>query len=244
MDFQNLIGKTAVVTGSSRGIGRAIAKRLAENGAAVTINYRNDAVAAEELVAQIVASGGLAQAVQGDMAKIDDIQRLFDKAEIAFGPIDIVVANAGIAILKPVIDCTEEDFDRLFSANTRGVFFTLKEAAKRLRDGGRIVAISSGGTRMFLSDTSLYLGSKGAVEQFVRALSRELGSRGITVNAVLPGFTNTDMLPEQARAIAADMSPLARVGETDDIADIVAFLASERARWVTGQNIGAGGGVM
>ncbi len=241
---QNLAGKTAVVTGSSRGIGRAIAARLAANGAAVTINYRSEAGAAEELVAQIVASGGTAQAVQGDIARVDDIQRLFDKAEIAFGPIDIVVANASIAILKPLIDCTEDDFDTLFGANARGTFFTLKEAAKRLRDGGRIVAVTTGGTRMFLGETSLYLGSKGAVEQFVRSLSRELGSRRITVNAVLPGFTNTDMLPDRDRARAAGMSPFARIGETDDIADVVAFLASEQARWVTGQNIGAGGGVM
>lgn len=244
MNSQNLAGRNAIVTGSSRGIGRAIAERLAAAGASVTVNYRENADAARDVVEAITRQGGKAKAVQADIARTADIQRLFDEAETAFGPLDIVVANASTAIIKPVVDTTEDDFDTVFGANTRGTFFTLREAARRLRDGGRIVAITTGGTRMFFTDTSIYLGSKGAVEQFVRSLSRELGARQITANAVLPGFTNTDMLPERYRNVAVDMSPFARVGEPGDIADVVAFLASDEARWVTGQNIGAGGGVM
>ena len=242
--MSTLKGKTAIVTGSSRGIGRAIAERLAADGAAVIVNYRDNAAAAAEVVDGITRQGGSALAVQADIASVDDNRRLFDAAEAAFGPIDIVVANASVVVIKPVVDSTEEDFDTVFGANTRGTFFTMREAARRLRDDGRIVAVTTGGTRMFFSETALYLGSKGAVEQFVRALSREVGARRITVNAVLPGFTDTDMLPERDRAVAAGMSPFGRIGRPDEVANVVAFLASEQAGWVTAQNIGAGGGVM
>lgn len=242
--MSNLKGKTAIVTGSSRGIGRAIAERLAAAGAAVIVNYRDNAAAAAAVVDGIADRGGHALAVQADIAKVSDIKRLFDAAEAAFGAIDIVVANASVVVIKPVIDSTEEDFDTVFAANARGTFFTMREAARRLRDGGRIVAVTTGGTRMFFGQTALYLGSKGAVEQFVRVLSREVGARRITVNAVLPGFTDTDMLPERDRKVAAGLSPFARIGRPEEVADVVAFLASEEAGWVTAQNIGAGGGVM
>lgn len=131
----------------------------------------------------------------------------------------------------------------MFSINAKGVFFTLQQAATRLRDGGRIVATPAGGTQMFFTETSLHLGTKGAVEQFVRALARELGHRGITVNALSPGFTDTDLLPDRDRDVAAAESPFGRVGQPEDVADVAVFLAGERARWITGQNIAAGGGV-
>ena len=239
-----LHGKKALVTGSSRGIGRAIAELLASRGAEVVVNWHENAAAADEVVAKIAEAGGQAVAIQADVAVPTEVARLFDESEAVLGKLDIVVASAGTAVIKPVIDSDENDYEKTFGTNTKGVFFVLKEAAKRLRDDGRIVAISTGGTRMWFTDTSLYLGSKGAVEQFVRALSRELGPRRITVNAVLPGFTNTDLLPERDRAKAAEMSPFGRIGEPRDVAEVVAFLASEPARWVTGQNIGAGGGVM
>jgi 3-oxoacyl-[acyl-carrier protein] reductase len=159
------------------------------------------------------------------------------------GSLDIVVANAAVAITKPVIDCNEDDYNFVFDANTKGAFFVLQEAVRRLRDNGRIIVISTGGTKMFFSGIALYLGSKAAVEQFVRVLSRELGPRRITVNAVLPGFTDTEMLPDRDRAVAADMSPLGRIGRAEEVAAVVGFLASDSAGWVTGQNIGAGGGV-
>jgi len=236
-------GKVAIVTGSSRGIGRAIAERLAAGGAAVAINYVENEKRAETAVETIRKQGGKAVAIQADMAKPADVKRLFDEAEQVLGKLDIVVANAGTAVIKPLLESTEADYDRVFNTNAKGVFFTLQEAARRVRDGGHIVVISTGGTRMFFSETSLYLGSNGAAEQFVRVLSRELGPRNITVNAVSPGFTDTDLLPARDRDVAAGMSPFSRVGSPEEVAEVAAFLSSDAARWVTGQNIGAGGGV-
>ena len=235
-------GKAAIVTGSSRGIGRAIAERLAAGGAAVAINYVENEKRAEAAVETIRAQGGKAVAIQADMAKPSDVKRLFDEAEQALGKLDIVVANAGTAVIKPLLESTETDYERVFNTNAKGVFFTLQEAARRIRDGGHIVVISTGGTRMFFSETSLYLGSKGAVEQFVRVLSREVGSRNITVNAVSPGFTDTELLPARDRDVAAGMSPFAGSAARRKWRRS-AFLASDAAGWVTGQNIGAGGGV-
>lgn len=236
-------GKIAIVTGSSRGIGRAIAERLADGGAAVVINYLENENRAREVVAGIEARGGKAIAARADVSKLVDIRRLFDQAEALLGKPDVVVANAATAIVKPLVDSTEEDYDRVFDTNTKGVFFVLQEAAKRLHDGGRIIVTSTGGTKMFFGQTSLYLGSKGAVEQFVRVLSRELGPRNITVNAISPGFTDTELLPDRDRAVAAGLSAFDRIGTPHEVAEVAAFLASEAAGWVTGQNVGAGGGV-
>ncbi|TGQ16980.1 MULTISPECIES: SDR family oxidoreductase [unclassified Mesorhizobium] len=238
---QSLQGKTAIVTGSSRGIGRAIAEGLAAKGAAVVVNYVGNNKAADEVVAAITDKGGKAVAIQADISVLADVRRLFDETERRLGKIDIVVANVGVAVIKPLIEATEADFDLVFGTNARGTFFTLQEAAKRVRDGGRIIAVSTGGTKMFFTQTALYLGSKGAVEQFV--LSRELGPRGVTVNALSPGFTDTDLLPERDRAVAAGMSPFGRIGAPRDVADVAVFLASDEARWLTGENIQAGGGV-
>ncbi|RWC46617.1 MAG: SDR family oxidoreductase [Mesorhizobium sp.] len=240
---QSLQGKIALVTGSSRGIGKAIAEGLAANGAAVTVNYVGNKGAADEVVAAITSKGGKAIAVKADISVPADVRRLFDETESQFGTIDIVVANVGVAVIKPLIDASEADFDLVFGTNARGTFFTLQEAARRVRDGGRIIAVSTGGTKMFFTQTALYLGSKGAVEQFVRVLSREVGPRGVTVNALSPGFTDTDLLPERDRAVAAGMSPFGRIGAPRDVADVAVFLASDEARWLTGENIQAGGGV-
>src|SRR5947208_5086070 len=231
----SLQGKTAVVTGSSRGIGRAITEGLAANGAAVVVNYVSNTKAVQEVVAAIEAKGGRAIAVQADIADLSDVRRLFDEAESQLGAIDIVFANVGVAVIKPVVEASEADFDLVFGTNAKGTFFTLQEAARRVRDNGRIIAVSTGGTKMFFTHTALYLGSKGAVEQFVRVLSRELGPRGVTVNALSPGFTDTDLLPERDREVAAGMSPFGRVGAPADVADVAVFLASDEARWVTGQ---------
>lgn len=239
-----LEGKTALVTGSSRGIGRAIAERLAANGAAVVINYTGSRQRAQESVKVVVAKGGKAVAIQADVSKPAEVQRLFNEAEKALGPLDIVVANAGVYLSKPLIESTEDDYDHVFNINTKGVYFTLQEAARRVRNGGRIIVISTGGTKLTFPNNSLYLGSKGAVEEFARSLSRELGPRNVTVNILSPGFTDTDMLPEQYRAFGASLSPFNRVGTPEEVADVSAFLASDAARWVTGQNVQAGGGVV
>ena len=239
-----LEGKTALVTGGSRGIGRAIAERLAADGAAIVINYARNEQLAHEVVKAISAKGGKAIGIQADVSKPAEVQRLFSKAEKAIGGLEIVVANAGVHIVKPLIENTEADYDYIFDINTRGVFFTLQEAGRRVRDGGRIVVVSTGGTKMHFANMSLYLGSKGAIEQFARSLSRELGPRNVTVNVLSPGFTDTDMLPEEYRAYGASLSPFNRVGTAKDVADAAAFLASDAARWVTGENLQAGGGVV
>jgi 3-oxoacyl-[acyl-carrier protein] reductase len=237
-----LRGKAALITGGSRGIGRAIALGLASHGASVVIGYLKNDAQAREVVKTITDAGARAAAVQADLSRPAEVTRLFDEAEQTVGALDIVVANAADIIVKPLAECTEEDYDRIFGANAKGVFFTLKEAARRLSDGGRIIVTSTGGTKLFFPGQSLYLGSKGAVEQFVRALSWELGGRGITVNAISPGPTETDMMQDRYRDKAAAMSPFNRIGDPGDVADVAVFLATDAARWVTGQNIGAGGG--
>jgi 3-oxoacyl-[acyl-carrier protein] reductase len=234
--------KNALVTGGSRGIGRAIALGLASAGASIAIGYVKNDTRADETLKAAAERGARAVAVKADLSRPAEVARLFDEAEQKIGPLDIVVASAADIIVKPLLDCTEEDYDGIFDTNTKSVFFTLKEAARRLRDDGRIMVVSTGGTRMFFPDQSLYLGSKGAVEQFVRCLSWELGGRRITVNAVSPGPTETDMMQDRYRDRAAAMSPFKRIGEPKDIADVAVFLASDAGRWVTGQNIGAGGG--
>ena len=237
-----LQGRTGLITGGSRGIGRAIAIGLASHGAAVVIGYLKNDDRARDVVRIIADAGRKASAVQADVSRPTEVTRMFDEAERAVGKLDIVVANAADIVVKPLAECTEEEYDRIFNTNTKSVFFTLKEAARRLNDGGRIIVTSTGGTRLYFPGQSLYLGSKGAVEQFVRCLSWELGGRGITVNAISPGPTETEMMQDRYRDKAAGMSPFNRIGDPKDIADVAVFLASAAARWVTGQNIGAGGG--
>jgi 3-oxoacyl-[acyl-carrier protein] reductase len=238
-----LAGRTALVTGGSKGIGRAVAERLAAEGASVAINFNRDEEAATALVEAIGERGGHAVAIRADVSRVAEIERLFDAAEERLGPLDIVVANAATFVMKPVTELTEDEFDRVFALNTKGVFFVLQQAARRLRDDGRIIVTSTGGTRMLFRDNAVYLGSKGAVEQFVRGLAQEVGGRRITVNAVLPGFTDTGMLPDRDRAMAAGSSPFRRIGQPEDVGDAIALLAGPDARWVTGQLLGAGGGV-
>jgi len=237
-----LQGRGALITGGSRGIGRAIALGLASQGAAVVIGYVNNEARAQEVVNSIAAKGGKATAVRADLSHPTEVTQLFDEAERAIGALNIVVASAAAIMLKPLVECTEEDYNRMFGANTMGVFFTLKEAAKRLREDGRIIVLSTGGTKLFFPDQSLYLGSKGAVEQFVRCLSWELAGRGITVNAISPGPTETDLMQDRYRDKAAGLSPFNRIGDPREVADVAVYLASDAARWITGQNIGAGGG--
>lgn len=240
----SLEGKTALVTGGSRGIGRAIGEKLTAQGAAVVVNYVRNKSHAQEFVNGVTAKGGKAIAIQADVAKPVEVRRLFDEAEKAVGPLDIVIANAGVHISKPLIENSEADYNYIFDINTRGVFFTLQEAARRVRDGGRIVVVSTGGTKMHFANMSLYLGSKGAIEQFARSLSIELGPRNVTVNVLSPGFTDTDMLPDDYRAYGASLSPFNRVGTPEDVADVALFLATGAARWITGENLQAGGGVV
>ena len=241
-----LMGKVAIVTGASRGIGRAIAERLGREGAAVVVNYVQNEAKAQEVVTAIEALGGRSVAVQGDMGNLVDIRRLFDTAEQQYGGLDILVNNAGITVVKPTTFITEDEFDRVFAVNAKGTFFALQEAAKRLRDGGRIVNISTGATISGGPAVGVYSGSKAAVEQFGLALAKELACCGITVNNVLAGLTDTDgmIMPPEVVSYMVQQTTLGRLGQPEDIADVVGFLVSDEGRWMTGQNVRAGGGLM
>jgi 3-oxoacyl-[acyl-carrier protein] reductase len=240
--------RAAVVTGGSRGIGAAIARRLAQDGIAVAINYASGRAAADALVAEIEAAGGHAIAVQADLADPATPSRLFDAAEHAFGGVDILVNNAGVMELGPLAEVTDEAFARQTAINLGSVFRSLREAARRLRDGGRIVSFSSSVVGLYQPGYGVYAATKAAVEAMTHILAKELGSRRITVNAVAPGPVETRLFLEgkseqQVRAIAA-MNPFGRLGQPDDIAAIVAFLTARDSGWINGQVIRANGGVV
>ena len=245
--MQKLSNKVAIVTGSSRGIGSKIALALASEGAHVVVNYTSSQDAADDIVGEIESQGGKAIAVQADVSNAKDVTFLFDEAVREFGQVDILVNNAGKVLYKTIQETSDEDFDSLFAVNVKGTFNALREATTRLEDGGRIINFSSTTTRLMLPTYGSYCATKGAVEQMTRVLSKELGERQITVNAVSPGPTKTDLFmtdksDEQLEQFAS-MSALGRIGEPEDMAKVVLFLASNEADWVTGQNIGVNGGV-
>jgi 3-oxoacyl-[acyl-carrier protein] reductase len=238
-------GKSAIVTGASRAIGRAIAERLAREGAAVVVNYTRNENEAQEVVATINAFEGRAVAVRADVSRPAEVARLWDAAEDRFGSVAILVNNAAIYSQTPLAEISEEEYETVFGVNVRGVLFGLREAARRLADSGRIVNISSDLSVHPDIERAVYGASKAAVDHLTQVAARELGRRGITVNSVLPGPTVPGMFaraPEPVQKAAAARSPMGRLGTPRDIADVVAFLASADARWVTGQIILATGG--
>jgi 3-oxoacyl-[acyl-carrier protein] reductase len=239
-------GKVAVVFAASRGIGRAVAERLGQDGAAVAVNYASNRQKANEVVAALDEAGGQAVAVQGDVANAADVARVFDEAIRRWARVDIVVNAAGVAVFKPTTELIDEDYERVFAVNARGALNVLREAARRVGRGGRIVQFSTGGTKMSTAGAGLYAASKAAGEQLALGLSKELGPRGITVNVISPGATDTDglIMPKEAIEQMVGMTPLGRLGQPTDVADVVAFLASDDARWITGQNLQANGGIL
>ncbi|OQW31490.1 MAG: 3-ketoacyl-ACP reductase [Nitrospira sp. SG-bin1] len=242
--MKSLSGKVAIVTGASNGIGRAIAERLADDGAIVVVNYAKSLEKAQQVVAGIQGKGGKALAVQADMSMVADARRIVIDTVKQFNRLDILVNNAGKFMPKPLEETTESDFDGVIALNAKGPYFAMQEAARVLKDGGRIVNISTGGTHLHFPGATAYLGSKAALEQYTKGLAQELASKGVTVNTVSPGFTETGMMTEEYRQIGVQLSPLKRLGVPKDIADVVAFVVSEEARWLTGQTIQVGGGIV
>lgn len=241
---RRLQGKVALVTGGGRGIGRATALRLSADGAAVVLTYLGSESAARAVESEVRAKGGTAEILKADITVVSQIPQVFDQACSRFGKIDILVNNAGVGGRGRVAETTEEAYDRVF-AITKGVFFTLQCAAAGVADGGRIISLSTGLTRGWAPNAAAYAGSKAAIEQFSRSLSKDLGPRGVTVNVVLPGVIETDMtaaMSADAKAHALSQTSFSRLGRPDDVADVVAFLASEDARWITGQLIVVNGG--
>jgi 3-oxoacyl-[acyl-carrier protein] reductase len=240
----NLDGKGAIVTGGSRGIGRAIVARLVADGATVVFSYRQDEGAAKEVATEFP---GRAIPVRADLADLADLHGLFDTAAEQLGGLDILVNNAGTARTALIADVTDAEYDDLMAINAKSVFFAIQRAARQMRDGGRIINISSLNTVLASPGVAVYAASKAAVEQFSRVAARELGNRGITVNSVSPGATDTDLLrgtnSRDSLRMAEAMSPLGRLGQPADIADVVGFLAGPDGRWLTGQNLHASGGL-
>ncbi len=238
----------AIITGSSKGIGATIAERLARDGLAVVVNYASNAGEADALVTRIKAAGGQAIAVKADVSDPAAVAALFDQATDAFGGVDVLVNNAGIMKLAPVADTEDAVFDQHMAINLKGAFNGLREASRRLRDGGRIVSLSSSVVGMYQPTYAAYAATKGAVEAMTHILAKELGGRGITVNAVAPGPVATalflgDKSAEQVAAITK-MIPLGRLGEPEDIARVVAFLVGPDGGWISGQVLRANGGVV
>ncbi|MDL5203737.1 SDR family oxidoreductase [Streptomyces sp. ALI-76-A] len=244
-----LAGRTALVTGASRGIGRGIAERLGRDGARVAVHYGRNETAAKETVAAIEATGGSAFAIGTELGLPGDAEALWKEFDRHADGVDILVNNAGIGTTPGLDVISEEEYDRVFAVNAKAPFFIVKHGLDRLRDGGRIVNISSGLARTAVFPHLMaYAMTKGALDVFSRDLSKVLGPRGITVNSVAPGIIDTDNTAdllhgtEEGWAQAAAVSALGRVGETADVADVVAFLASDGGRWVTGSWVDATGG--
>jgi 3-oxoacyl-[acyl-carrier protein] reductase len=246
MTNQPLLEKVAIVTGSSRGIGRAIALLLAAQGAKVVVNYSGNLEAAEKVVQEIESEGGAAVAIRADIGKVAEIELLFNQTLATYGKIDILVNNAGVLTTKPIDQITEEDFDRQFAINVKGTYFAIQQAAKHMGVDGRIINFSTSVVGNMFPTYSLYAGTKGAVEQFTRQLAKELGPKGITINTVAPGPVNTELFTTgKSEALINQListNSFNRLGEPEDISSVVAFLASNDSRWISGQTIRVNGG--
>src|ERR1044072_8800952 len=243
--MNTLINKVILVTGASRGIGAAVAKKIAGEGAKVIINYAGNKEEADQTVQLIKDAGGDAIALKADVSNAGEVTAMFDAAIAHFGKIDVLINNAGVMITKLLKDTTDEDFTRQFEINVRGTFNTLREAATKLANGGTIINTSTTLTRAMIPTYATYVATKGAVEQLTRVFAKEMGARGITVNAVLPGPTNTELFikgktQEQIDRLAS-LNAFNRLGEVQDIAKVIVFLAGDDAKWISGQTIGLNG---
>ena len=240
--------KVALVTGASRGIGAAIAERLAADGFTVLINFAGSVASAEALVRKIEAAGGRAVTAQAEISDAAQVERMFDAADAAYGGIDVLVNNAGIMRLATLADSDDALFDSQVAINLKGTFNTLRQAAKRLRDGGRIINLSSSVVGLYQPSYAVYAATKAGVEAMTHVLTKEMRGRNITVNAVAPGPTATDLFldgkPQEVIDRLAKLAPLERLGQPSDIASAVAFLAGPDGAWVNGQTLRVNGGII
>jgi 3-oxoacyl-[acyl-carrier protein] reductase len=245
--MKTLKEKVILITGASRGIGASIAHKLASAGAKVIVNYAGGRAAAEQTVNDIIQQGGDAIAIQADVSNAAAVKAMFDTAIDHYDRIDVLVNNAGIMINKLLKDTTDEDFALQFDINVKGTFNTMREAATRLSDNGSIINFSTSVNRIMLPTYSTYVATKAAVEQLTRVFSKEVGGRGINVNSISPGPTNTELFtkgkPQEVIDRLASLSAFNRIGEPEDIAQVVTFLAGDEAKWITAQNIGVNGGM-
>ena len=243
----NETNKVAIVTGASRGIGAAVAERLAADGFTVVINYSGDTKSAEAMARKIEGKGGQALTAKADVSDPNAVRGMFDAAQAAFGGVDVLVNNAGIMKLARIADSDDAMFDQQIAINLKGSFNAMREAARRLRDGGRIINFSTSVVGTRLETYGVYVATKAAIEGLTAILAKEMRGRDVTVNAVAPGPTATPLFvdgkPQQAIDTLRNMSPLERLGEPDDIAEAIAFLAGP-ARWINGQIIYTNGGVI
>lgn len=247
--MNSLQNKVALITGSARGLGRAIAERYAALGASIVLNYSRDKESADQVLHTITAMGVRAIAVQADVSNVADIKRLFAEALRAFGKIDIVVANAGIEMVEtPATEFTEEQFDRLFSINTKGSYFTMQQAARHVADQGRIIYIASSTTAFAVPGMAVYGGSKTTPRYLVEVLAKEIGHRGVTVNTLIPFavdhsgiFAEADSYPELRKSLLASC-PMGRLAEVEDVANVAEFFASDLSSFVNGQHLLVNGG--
>ena len=243
---RELAGKVALVTGGSRGIGAAIAKRLAAEGANVALTYSKGAEAAASVVEAIEHDGGKAVAIQADAADADAVRNAVETTVETFGRLDVLVNNAGTAIAQAVEETTVDDFDRLFAVNVRGTFVATQAALKHIKSGGRVIMIGSClGERVFMPGMAPYAATKGAIKMFAQGLARELGPRGVTVNNVQPGPIDTDLNPASGEWAVGQKAavPLDRYGRTDEIAALVAFVAGPESSYINGANLTVDGGI-
>ena len=240
--------KVAIVTGAAGGIGAAVSRRLARDGFTVVVNYAASAAPADALVRQIEAAGGRAITAQANVADAASVVRMFDSAETAFGGVDVLINNAGVMGLATIADTDDALFDRQIAINLKGTFNTLREASKRLRNGGRNVNVSSSVVGLLQPTYGVYAASKAAVEAMTSILAKELRGRNITVNAIAPGPTATKLFldgkPQEAIDRLAKLAPLDRLGQPEDIADAVAFLVGPDGAWINGQTLRANGGII
>lgn len=245
-EMNRLTNKIILITGASKGIGAEVAKKMAEEKAKVVVNFASSQADADNIVSAIKNNGGDAIAIQADVSKAGEVESLFDQAIAHYGRIDVLVNNAGIMINKLIKNTTDEDFIRQFDINVKGVFNTLREAATKLENNGSIINFSTTVNRLMLPTYGTYVATKSAVEQLTRVFAKEVG-RGINVNSVSPGPTNTVLFvkgksPETIHQLAS-LNPFNRIGEPNDIAQVVVFLASDEAKWINAQNIGINGGM-